>query len=194
MNLDQYQTEALRTESPVDSDLVVRYSDAAKALRVVLHNIMMELENLDGFKKFIFYNKPLSESLAGMVEATPDLTFDEINTGVDNGLIRMLHGVIGVLTECGETLEQLLPALANEDQVDWCNLEEEIGDKLWYLAIMADAANVRTIEKGDDPKPNLPYIAYVNIQKLRVRYPESFNQTEAQVRDLDAERDVLENN
>jgi NTP pyrophosphatase (non-canonical NTP hydrolase) len=195
MNLDQYQTEALKTESPIDADLLVRYSEVGKALGIALSHIQVELDALDAYKKYIFYNKPMPDEVQAICDVLPEM--DNINTGTDHSLLRMLHGLLGVLTESGETLEQVGPALFDNDEsdVDWCNLSEEIGDKLWYLAIMADACNiypVTPVAKNEAFPPNLPFIAMTNIEKLRCRYPNAFTQDSAQRRDLDAERAVLE--
>ena len=89
----------------------------------------------------------------------------------------MLHGVIGAATEVGELLE----AFAILGKVDDVNLAEELGDVLWYFAVICD-------EKGI----TFNGIQQAVINKLRKRYPEGFTEHDALNRDLDTERDQLE--
>ena len=66
---------------------------------------------------------------------------------------------------------------------DIVNLLEENGDINWYQAIMMDALG------GDWEQ-----ILETNIKKLRKRFPDKFTNEDANNRDLDAEREILEEN
>ena len=52
--------------------------------------------------------------------------------------IRLLHAGIGLATESGEFLDALKKAIFYGKELDRVNLQEEIGDLLWYCAIALD--------------------------------------------------------
>lgn len=93
----------------------------------------------------------------------------------------LLHGAMGVATEAGELLDVVKKNWAYHKPIDHVNIREEIGDVLWYLALLARAT-------GSD----LDQIAATNVAKLRARYPEKFTNEQALHRDLGAERAILE--
>lgn len=92
-----------------------------------------------------------------------------------------LHMVLGMVTEVAELADALKKALAYGKQVDWVNVEEEIGDLMWYVA---NFCRINGLDFED--------ILERNINKLRVRYPEKFTHQAANNRNLSAERKVLE--
>jgi NTP pyrophosphatase (non-canonical NTP hydrolase) len=93
----------------------------------------------------------------------------------------ILHAIIGISTEAGELLDPVKKMMFYGKPLDPINLDEEIGDILWYIAIYA-TARATTILK----------LAETNSLKLRIRYPEKFTYYRALHRDLKAEREVLE--
>lgn len=95
--------------------------------------------------------------------------------------IRLLHAAIGLATEAGEIQDQLKKAIFYGKTLDKVNLEEELGDLFWYIAIMSDALGV--------PFEN---IMEKNIAKLKARYGDKFTETAALERNLIAEREILE--
>ena len=95
--------------------------------------------------------------------------------------IRLLHGAMGLCTEAGELQDQLKRHLFYGKPLDGVNVAEEIGDALWYLALIANALNI-----------DLEEIAERNIAKLKARYPAKFTEHDALNRDLDNERKILE--
>jgi phosphoribosyl-ATP pyrophosphohydrolase len=64
---------------------------------------------------------------------------------------------------------------------DRVNLVEEIGDVMWYLALLADELGVSFEEIWEK-----------NINKLRQRYPEKYSVEQSEHRDLASERKILE--
>jgi len=97
MDLNTYQTEAMRTESDPDADV------------------------------------------AGRLMPTP---------------IRLIHSVLGLLTECGEISEAWIDAAPLDPPK--AHLAEELGDVLWYVAVGADAAGMTLRDLSDmrtDPQP-----------------------------------------
>jgi NTP pyrophosphatase (non-canonical NTP hydrolase) len=93
----------------------------------------------------------------------------------------LLHGCTGICTEGGELMDAYKKARFYGKRVDWVNVREEIGDVLWYLALICRAADT-TLED----------VANTNIAKLRARYPDKFTTEQALNRDLATERAVLE--
>lgn len=94
---------------------------------------------------------------------------------------RILHAIIGLSTESGELLDQMKKHIYYGKDIDYINLKEEAGDVFWYLAILADALQI-----------DFSQIMATNIAKLSKRYGEKFAKDKALLRDLNAERTVLE--
>jgi NTP pyrophosphatase (non-canonical NTP hydrolase) len=94
---------------------------------------------------------------------------------------RLLHGAMGLCTEAGEFQDALKKYIFYGKEMDAINLSEEIGDILWYVALICDTL-------GED----MTSIMERNIAKLRSRYPEKFTEGKALNRSLETERKVLE--
>lgn len=93
----------------------------------------------------------------------------------------LIHGTMGIVTEAGELLDAIKKAMFYGKRVDTVNIKEELGDLLWYVAIIIQA-NDWTFEEIMD----------LNIEKLKARYPEKFTEEKALNRDLEKERNILE--
>lgn len=135
-------------------------------------------EKLDRLKKLYFYGK--GAEAEDPISAT--------STTVQDGLTRaqisgdLFHGIIGLATEASELVEALRKPLANRGvYMDYVNLEEEIGDNLWYTQTIATAIGT-TLDRS----------AVANTAKLKRRYPHNFTEDAAINRDVAAEREVLE--
>lgn len=99
----------------------------------------------------------------------------------DPKTLRILHSLVGLATETGEIQDQLKKHIFYGRPLDLVNIEEEMGDLFWYLAILSDALGVpfeRVWEK--------------NISKLKARYGEKFNKEGELKRNLEKERKILE--
>lgn len=94
---------------------------------------------------------------------------------------RLMHGAIGIATESGELLDAVKKSVFYGKPLDAVNVKEELGDLMWYVAIICDQFGF-----------SLEEIKQINIDKLRKRYPQKFTESSALNRDLDAERKVLE--
>lgn len=99
----------------------------------------------------------------------------------DTKLSRLLHAGIGLNTEQAEFNDMLKKYLFYGKPLDETNLKEELGDLLWYVAIAMDALGT-----------NFEAEMWRVVNKLRTRYPEKFNDVQAEHRDLEKERAVLE--
>jgi NTP pyrophosphatase (non-canonical NTP hydrolase) len=102
---------------------------------------------------------------------------------LDKDSVDLLHGAMGIVTEAGELLDVLKKFIFYNKPVDFVNLLEEVGDLLWYVTFLSARLNI-----------NIEECMKMNSAKLKQRFPEKFNVEEAQVRDLEKERIVLESN
>jgi len=93
----------------------------------------------------------------------------------------ILHAAMGKVTEAGEFMDQLKKHLIYGAPLDHTNLKEEIGDGMWY-----DALALRKLGSDFETEGRR------NIAKLFKRYPDKFDADHAINRDLDGEREVLE--
>lgn len=103
------------------------------------------------------------------------------DTHVDRETMRQLHAAIGISTEGGELLDAFKKALFYGKELDRANVLEEVGDVLWYSALLLDSMG-----------GNFETASATVIEKLKRRFPEKFTQEKALKRDLKAEREVLE--
>lgn len=100
---------------------------------------------------------------------------------LDSDLLDNLHYLIGMVTEVGELIDPYKKNMAYNKPIDLINIQEEIGDLMWYLA------NFCRINNFD-----LEKIMENNIAKLKARYTEKFSSEDAINRDLEKERKILE--
>lgn len=140
----------------------------------------------DAYKRATFYGdnnvqhrltvaKAKSAELADITLAKdPDMT--------DEKSLNVLHAIWGISSELGEVCESVVKSKIRGEELDTKNIREELGDILWYMAIL-----VREIGSSFEET------AEINIKKLEVRFPEKFTNSDALNRDLDAEKEVLDN-
>lgn len=93
---------------------------------------------------------------------------------------RALHAVMGLTTEVGELTDIWKRHIFHGRQIDMVNAREEIGDVLWYLAILCDCVGTTISEEQAR-----------NIAKLKARYPDRYTDARSEYRDLAAEREAL---
>jgi NTP pyrophosphatase (non-canonical NTP hydrolase) len=94
---------------------------------------------------------------------------------------RIVHALMGLQTETGEFADHYKRAIFYNKPYDRTNAAEEIGDILWYTAIILDVLGL-TFEE----------CMQANIAKLTKRYPNKFNEQDAVNRNLEGERSTLE--
>ena len=83
----------------------------------------------------------------------------------------LIHASLGLAGEVGELTDTIKKHLIYGKALDVENIREEIGDVLWFCALMATAI-------GD----SLNDIGFQNIEKLRQRYPEKYSDFHASAR------------
>ena len=91
-----------------------------------------------------------------------ELAMRTANTDDKEKLI--INGALGLCGESGEVADIIKKWQFQGHKLDLRDIKNELGDILWYVAIMAKAINsdLETIMKG-------------NIDKLMKRYPDGFN-------------------
>lgn len=186
MDLQTYRKCAAKTESLPSS---ISYSS------LLASGVLVAIEDLttilDSIKKNMFYNRPLMQdsNIKTVLNNTKDLlnilstqeSFEKDSTIEDTQVIRVVHSMIGAITEAAGELPSLVNATLEGRSLDHINLNEEYGDILWYVDRGLDSVGV-TIEQSLD----------TNIDKLSLRYPEGhFDDERANVRNLDGEREIL---
>lgn len=98
------------------------------------------------------------------------MNFDEYQklamrtANLTTGELRLAYLGLGLTGEAGEVAEHIKKHIGHGHDLDIEKLAKELGDVLWYVAVMADALG---LELGD--------IATRNIEKLRKRYPDGFS-------------------
>jgi NTP pyrophosphatase (non-canonical NTP hydrolase) len=153
-------------------------------------NILKELVNdlksnffsgkdLDLLKKHIFYGRLNSDDF---VNDRIALDCNDVRSKlVSEKDIDILHAVLGIATESSEIVEAYIKHIYEGKPLDIVNLSEEIGDVLWYCALILKHAG-KTFED----------VQLTNIKKLAARFPNGFTDLDANVRDLITERKILE--
>lgn len=129
-------------------------------------------------KKSKMDNKKYTEQSAKTLSSSKDL-----NIGIDNNTIDLLHCAIGAVTESGELLDSFKKHIYYKKDLDIINIVEEIGDIQFYLFNLCRLLNL-----------DMEDIYETNIKKLRARYGEKFSTEKANDRDLKTERTILEGN
>ena len=99
----------------------------------------------------------------------------------ETSLLDDLHMVLGMQTEAAEIADVYKKHIAYGKDLDLVNVKEEIGDLMFYIA------NLCTLKGWD-----LEAIMQTNIDKLKVRFPEKFDNNLAINRNLKEERKILE--
>lgn len=187
-NIQTLAALAIRTESMVDN-LNGQQDNLKKALELVA----IAGGILDQVKRCMYYGakgaynpdklNALSERLLNVepfeftgVEMAANTTSNEIA----NVNTRVVHGIVGAITETAELAEALIKYLET-GSFDAVNLFEELADVRWYETILQD-------ELGIADNTLFEFL----IAKLSVRYGEKFSDSSAVLRDIGSERDVME--
>jgi hypothetical protein len=125
----------------------------------------------DAIKRSLFYG----------ADNTPKTKYAPTSVQHDPALAELVHGIIGLFGEAGELMQHLHDVMSGTEPLDLVNIVEEMGDAHWYLALLHKHVGKLPSEVWD-----------INIAKLRKRFPNKFTEEAALNRDLDGEREVLE--
>ena len=127
------------------------------------------------------------QTLALITEFTPDFVRLKDKDGNDRSpehnmmVARLIHAALGLMSEVGEIADALKKHIIYQRELDAINMLEESGDVKWYDALLLTAVK-KTMQESMEK----------NILKLRQRFGDKFTTDAATVRDLDAERRILE--
>lgn len=125
------------------------------------------------------YDKNVLKTVSGDIPAIKERITDE-------STLHMLHAAIGMCTEASELLDMLKKHIFYGKDIDFANLDEEIGDLCWYQSLALHSARLKHYNTCWEN------VWEKNIEKLRARYGDKFDEEKANNRDLDKERGVLE--
>lgn len=76
----------------------------------------------------------------------------------------VLNGCLGLAGEAGETLDMIKKWIFHEKELDVEHLKKELGDVMWYMAMICYSFGF-----------DLDEILQMNVDKLKARYPEGFD-------------------
>ena len=102
------------------------------------------------------------------------LAMTTLNPKLDEKEI-IINGVMGLCGESGEAIDIVKKWLAQGHELDKEHLIKELGDIAWYLA---ETAHVLGVE--------LEEVLSRNIEKLKARYPEGFDEEKSRKRTEEA--------
>lgn len=163
MNSDEYLKASARTAATKIHPDVIDVDD----FKTTMYQSIETSQWIDDFKKGLFYRKTanLDEPLfQGHMEDFEDVPHD------------VLHGILGTVTESGELMELLRDNFVRGFELDEIKLKDEIGDLLWYVAMLLRHYGW-TFEEVFD----------MNIAKLRARFPDRFDEERARSKDAELE-------
>jgi NTP pyrophosphatase (non-canonical NTP hydrolase) len=83
----------------------------------------------------------------------------------------LVHAALGITSEAGELATTVKATAIYSKPLDTTNVIEEVGDSLWYLALMCTSLGVPLEE-----------VATANIAKLKARYPDKYSDGDALAR------------
>jgi len=109
-------------------------------------------------------NGCLADMITGMSFEKYQLAAER-TAGSLNDRNRFLNFSMGLTGEAGEVVDYLKKVLWHGHEMDQDKLKKELGDVLWYVATIATTADL-----------DLSEIAIANIEKLKKRYPEGFDE------------------
>lgn len=185
MNINDYVTQALRSEAASAPGVYHTIGKATAAIKVLIAAGALA----DALKKSIVYGKKtdffevseplLDAALALQLELRNEKRGNPTSQPVMSFNFRLLHAALGIAGEAVELLEA--PAS------DFVNQGEELGDALWYVALGMD--EVHNLSGGAIEPAG---ILQANIRKLQLRYPDKFTLAASEGRDVAAERATLE--
>ncbi len=186
MNMKEYLEGSGRTTAKLDEVRKDMYPAHTK-LAYDLVNLVVNGQTADLMKRGLFYKESigrLGERAEGFKTDTTEmyelaLAADTTRTFGEKE-IDIIHAALGMFSEAGEILQEVVNAFLHNRPFDLTNLREEAGDILWYEALLLRSVDSDFETEGER-----------NLNKLAKRYPEKFTSEAALNRDLEAEKQVL---
>ena len=101
-----------------------------------------------------------------------------MRTAGDDEESYLLNGVMGLCGESGEVIDLVKKHLHQGHELDPVKIVEELGDVLWYCALIAEAVGATLSE-----------VMLTNIKKLEERYPSGFDKARSIHREENNDKD-----
>lgn len=105
----------------------------------------------------------LRAELTGTLPLSPMLK-NKVNCGNISDIAGLLNGVLGLTGEAGEVSDLVKKGIFHEKGIDLEHLKKELGDCLWYVAMICESCGF-----------SLDDVMQTNIDKLIARYPDGFD-------------------
>jgi NTP pyrophosphatase (non-canonical NTP hydrolase) len=159
--MEDYRGLALRTEAPITDKSNRQIVRSYEFFKDVLEECRDNAPMIDKLKRYGVYGKD-DDSLVDQLMPTYPVgdKAERIRQ-----CLRLLHGLIGVIGECGEMAEKVIGYIEGDlPELDVNNIEEEAGDALWFLNLIIAFCGPR----------DLVDLARRNLAKLKARFPGKF--------------------
>ena len=185
MDNETYLEESSRSVAPnIHTDLSVAERNI---LRLALADMITAGTYCDAIKRKLFYGLSqedirLPQNTSNLIGLTGLALEEHLKQFVSQyDANDLIHGIIGAAGEAGELVDALTTAILTRQPIDRINVIEEVGDVLWYLALILRSQN-----------SSISQAMELNIEKLKKRYPEQWSQEAVLNRDEKGERKILE--
>lgn len=183
MKFEEFQQLALRTEPPISPiDMDVEGVKKLLEMYIGVGNLLDYTKKGIFYKNYTKYDDNYAELINGLNENLLEFLEQKTERKEVDVNFRILHGLLGAITEASEIAMILLKYLET-GEIDRANVGEEFSDSDWYKAIAYDELKLDEVTT----RTNV-------INKLRIRFPDKFSDEAAANRDLSAERKALEEN
>lgn len=173
MDNKTYLEESARTCADIELNF-----DLFPSAQSVLHQMVESVQAgmaADCIKRSLFYKDPKIKERISTNTAVLRGLYDSIisnpNVVIPKDKVDLLHAALGLMSEAGEIVEEVVTSIIQDRPIDVENMKEEAGDQSWYLALMLRAINSSFDE-----------VMSGNIEKLKKRYPNKFSTTDALAR------------
>lgn len=158
-DMQDYKLLALRTKAPVTEKHLKQLVRSYEWIKDSLEESRDQGLLIDKLKKYAFYGKDDDDLVEQLLPTYPvGEKAERIKQCLD-----LLHGLVGIIGECGELAETVLGHIEDDLPLDITNVREEGSDILWFLNLILAFA-------GTD----IPSIGRANINKLKFRHPKAF--------------------
>lgn len=173
MDFEEYKKLAVRTCSPPEQAIQRLTYRQIDSLLGITEEIEDASRRMDAFKRVVFYGKePATKDNTALPDPEERVTPQTMNA---------IHASVGLLTEASELSEAIIYKSMDGDPIDEANVFEELGDIMWYIALLCETLGI-----------DMKKVWKANIDKLAARYGDKFDDYKAINRDLQAESKALE--
>jgi hypothetical protein len=160
--INQYQSDANQTCSPMTPEQVQRLAQCAAAIGYMTDVARPALHLADVIKKYVYYGREPDRPIPHFIK-NPTASMRTVLAVPDDkkqNVLDLIHGIIGCLSEGEEdltNLKMLAQGLQTTTEQE-INMMEETGDKAWYLALIARGLGLK-----------LDSVLVANIRKLHAK-------------------------